>query len=97
MKIAGRDVQVGNRLFHSEYGLWVTVTRFDSSGSASVRVIFNDGRQHDFFIQNGGLQNGRRVLFWHEPLYLDLPSADTSKIQRVVDLLVAEFYGANTP
>ena len=89
--IANRSVKIGDRLFHAAYSSWVTIKSFDSTGAARAEAKTADGRIFQLLIQQGGHQNGRRVLYWHEPLKLDIPSSDISKYQAVVDLLVQRF------
>ena len=42
-------------------------------------------------MQNGGIINGVRVVYWHAPLVLDLPTANIAKYQTLLDALVQNF------
>lgn len=90
IKIAGRNVHVGDVLYHKGYGAWVRVIRYDPSGSAEVTFI-SKMKGRVFMVTEGGNINGVRQLFWHEPLHLDQPTDDVSKFQKLVDLAAKEF------
>lgn len=87
IKIAGRKVNIGDRLYHSKMG-WGVVQRYDSSGPAVLVVNLVPYGERKLYVRNGGLVEDQRVIFWHEPLKLDYPSADISLIQEIVDVLV---------
>lgn len=89
MQIAGRTVKQGDTLYHTGIQSWVTVVGFDTSGAALAR--FSNGQsERTFLVTGGGFINGKRVLYWHEPLVLDLPTHNISKIQRLLNAIVAE-------
>ena len=46
------------------------------------------------FYPNGGIVNNVRVVYWHAPLVLDLPTADITKYQTLLNALVTAFGGA---
>lgn len=89
--IAGRTVKVGDTLYHNGFQAWGTIKRV-GEGTAEYHL---EGRSHGnvrkLYITQGGNINGKRVIYWHKPLTLDLPTADTTKIQGFVDLLVSTY------
>lgn len=87
--IAGRPVRPDDRLYHRGFEAWGRVTRYDPSGSAEL-VIKGNGGERKMLVQNGGIVNGRRLVYWHEPILIDLPYANVAAVQRVVDVLAAE-------
>lgn len=87
IKIANRQVAVGDRLYHAKLGQWGIVTRFDTSGPAILEVEVPPYGPRKFYVQNGGKINGDRVLYWHTPLKLDLPTSDIRFMQSIVDTL----------
>lgn len=87
--IAGRAVKVGDPLYHTGFQAWGTVDRFDG-GSAVLSITGANGRPRKLYVQQGGMVNGVRVIYWHEPLVFDRPYADVTKYQRLLDALVAE-------
>lgn len=93
IKIANRQVAVGDRLYHSKLGLWGTVTRFDTSGPAIMEIEVPPYGPRRLFVQNGGKINNERVVYWHEPLKLDLPTSDIRFMQSIVDLLAQRLAG----
>lgn len=86
--IAGREVKVGDGLYHIGHQSWGTVTLLDTN-SAKLR-IGNAGSYRDIYVSTGGIAGGRRQVYWHQPLDLDQPIADIGKYQRVLDALVGE-------
>lgn len=93
IKIANRQVAVGDRLYHAKLGQWGIVTRYDTSGPAILEVEVAPYGPRRLFVQNGGKINNERVVFWHEPLKLDLPTADIRFMQSIVDLLAHRLSG----
>ena len=89
MVIAGRQVKVGDALYHMAFQAWGTVIGFDG-GSAKIRIVGANGHERILYAQNGGMINGARMLYWHTPLVLDAPVANIDKLQTVVNLLVQE-------
>lgn len=87
--IAGKRVKVGSRLYHKGYECWGRISRFDPSGSAEI-IVKSHGGQRKLLVQQGGVVNGRRQLYWHEPIQLDLPRQNVSAIQRIVDAVAKE-------
>lgn len=87
--IAGRAIKKGDNLYHRGFETWGRVTRYDPSGSVEF-VIKSHGGERKMLIQQGGIVNGRRQIFWHEPLFLDLPRQNVAPVQRVVDAIYAE-------
>lgn len=90
MLITGRVVNAGDHLYHIGLQAWLQVQTFDSSGSAIARVLGGQV-QRDFIITAGGLINNRRVIYWHAPLVLDLPTSNITKYQNVLNALINEF------
>lgn len=88
--IAGREVQLGNPLYHTGFKAWGTVTAFDI-GSAKLAIIGANGLPRTLYVQTGGLVNGVRVIYWHEPLAFDLPMQNVDKYQNLLNALVTEF------
>lgn len=89
MNIAGRQVKIGDALYHIAFQAWGTVVGFDG-GSAKIRIVGANGHERILYAQDGGRINGARMLYWHTPLELDVPVANIDKLQRIVDLLVQE-------
>lgn len=85
MKIAGRKVQIGDRLFHIGMGLWGQAVEVDSSGS----VVFEVGNRR-LLSNDGGKINGKRQLYWHEPILLDLPMNDLGPYRRILEAILRE-------
>lgn len=93
IKIANRQVAVGDRLYHAKLDKWGVVTRFDTSGPAIFEVEVPPYGPRKFFVQNGGKINNERAIYWHEPLKLDLPTADVRFMQSIVDDLAVRLAG----
>ena len=93
IKIANRQVAVRDRLYHAKLGQWGIVTRFDTSGPAILEVEVPPYGPRKFYVQNGGRINNERSIFWHEPLKLDLPTADIRFMQSIVDMLADRLSG----
>lgn len=91
IKIAGRTVRKQDPLFHVGLNTWGVVEGFDV-GTAILKISGANGAERRMFVQNGGMVNGVRAVYWHEPLVLDLPTQNIGAIQSVVDAIVAEFY-----
>lgn len=89
VRIAGRAVRPGDRLYHKGYETWGYVTRYDPSGSAEF-VIRGTRGERKLLIQQNGVINGRRMVYWHQPIELDLPYANVQSIQTVVDTVALE-------
>lgn len=90
IQIAGRRVAIGDRLYHKGLGVWCRAMRHDPSGSLEVQVQNALGGRV-FLITNGGMHNGQRQMYWHEPLNLDMPFDDVSKYQELLDVLAERF------
>lgn len=89
--IAGRPVVVGDALYHMQFRAWGVVEGYDPGGAAKLRITGGDGQSRVVFVLSGGLSAGQHVIYWHEPLILDLPVQNLSKYQTILDALVAEF------
>ena len=90
--IAGRTVQQGDHLYNTALQLWGEVLQSEDSGASFVvefRGIGN-GNTRTYTATDGGFINGKRVLYWHKPIELDLPFADISALQRLVDLVLVD-------
>lgn len=87
--IAGSTVQIGDRLFSRRAA---TTGEVVAVGETTATAEFRIGTEtRRYIITNGGFVSGVRDIYWHEPLTLDLPKTQTSKvdkIQAVVDALV---------
>ena len=92
--IAGRQVEVGNSLYHTGFKAWGVVTGFDPSGPALLELAASNNQTATLYVQNGGIVNNVRVVYWHAPLVLDLPTADITKYQTLLNALVTAFGGA---
>jgi hypothetical protein len=88
--VAGRQVLLDDPLYHTGFKAWGVVIGFDG-GSAKLEINGANGQQRVLYVQQGGLVNGVRVIYWHEPLRLDLPFQNITKYQRLMDNIVAEF------
>lgn len=88
--IAGREVKLGDTLYHVGYRAWGTVIRFDTN-AAVLRLFGADGAHRDVNVISGGVVGSVRQAYWHEPLVLDLPVQDVQSIQRTVNFIVQEF------
>lgn len=93
--IAGRTVRKDDTLYHTGFKCWGKVIGFDG-GSAKISICGANGRERILHVQTGGKVNGKRCMYWHEPLKLDAPYQNIQKLQRVVDALVMEFGDAST-
>lgn len=89
--IAGRAVAVGNALYHVGYQAWGVVKGFDASGPAQLELNAGGGHKMTLLVANGGLINRKRLVYWHVPLTLDMPYADVSKLQALLDTAVEHF------
>lgn len=88
-EIAGREVKTGDQLYSISLQMWGRVVGTDMAGTAQVEFIgAGKGNVKYVTMTSGGFVNGRRVLYWHKPLSLDLPQADVSAYQQVVDTIV---------
>lgn len=87
--VAGREVFVGDPLYHIGFKAWGVVSGYDT-GSAKLELTGSGGQQRTLYVQQGGRVNGVRVIYWHEPILLDLPFQNVSKYQRLLDAIVAE-------
>lgn len=90
ISVAGTNVQIGDRLFSRRAGTTGVVVSVGSSTATAEFIIGTETRR--YVITNGGLVSGARDVYWHEPLALDLPKAQISKVEKiqdVVDALVA--------
>lgn len=81
IKIAGKPISSGDVLWHYGLRVWATV-RADAT---SVTVAGPSGQTATYPVQDGGLIAGRRQLYWHQPLVLDLPYRDVTKYQTMIE------------
>jgi hypothetical protein len=88
--IAGRHVLLDDPLYHTGFQAWGLVTGFDG-GSAKLEINGANGQARTLYVQQGGRINGVRVIYWHEPIRLDLAFQNVTKYQRLLDNIVAEF------
>ena len=89
MQIANRNVKLGDRLFHVPTNVWGTVVSLEST--AVVLELESAGQVIKIYVNEGGLVHGRKVVYWHQPLVLDLPIANVGKFQAILDTVVKEF------
>lgn len=90
ISIAGRQVVIGDTLYHTGFRTWGTVIGYDTN-SAVLEIIGQNDSRRKFFVSNGGMIGAVRQVYWHEPLVLDRPYQDVTALQNVVDALVLEF------
>lgn len=88
IKIAGRDVKKGDRLYNILFDSWGYVKRYDASGSAELELQNSDGTKRMMLVRDGGLVNGKKQVFWHEPIRIDLPFDATETLQGILNLTV---------
>lgn len=93
VKIAGRTVNIGDRLYSAEHKVWGTVVRFDASGPAIAEFPAKPRGKRVVYVQNGGIVNGIRSIYWHPPLHVDVPVGNLAELQAMVDALVTFKYG----
>lgn len=84
IQIAGRQVQAGDRLYYARGQAWGTVIKVENT--TGYLSLPNSANQ--LLFGQGGSVQGKRQLYWHEPLKLDLPTSDISKYQHILDALV---------
>ena len=87
IKIAGREVKVGDRLYHRKFDAFGTVTRIQTR-NIELEVDSSLGVRNKIYVENGGIINRRKEIYWHRPLALDYPEQDISKIQDVVNVVL---------
>lgn len=87
--IAGREVKKGDSLYHIGYQAWGSVIGFDIN-SVVLRITGTGAHYRDVHVATGGIAGGRRQVYWHAPLQLDLPHADIGKYQRLLNAIVEE-------
>ena len=90
IKIAGRSVPIGARLYHMGWDTFGTVTGYDPSGSAELSIVSSTGARRRMFVTEGGYINGVKQVYWHDKIELYLPIEDVSTLQKVVDLFSGE-------
>ena len=92
IRIAGRPVKIGDELYHTGKNRWGRIVRFDVN-SAVLRITADGGDELNYierFVTEGGVDSGKKVVYWHEPINLDLPYRDLTKVKRMLDFLMAE-------
>lgn len=87
VEIAGREVLVGDRLYHMTHRSFGTVTRIQPT-TAEVQFHTTHGQKFKTYVESGGIVGRKKLIFWHKPLELDYPDEDISKIQNVLDALI---------
>lgn len=93
IRIAGREVLVGHQLYHQSLRAWGKVVRFDASGPAVLEIEQRPYGIRKFLVTHGGKIAGKREMFWHEPLFLDMPDSDVRFMQQLVDVLATKLGG----
>lgn len=88
IKIAGREVLKGDRLYNILFDTWGYVKRYDATGSAELELTNSDGTKRAMLVRDGGLVNGKKQVYWHEPIRLDLPFDETERLQSILGLTV---------
>lgn len=90
IKIAGRSVPVGARLYHIRWDAFGSVTGYDPTGSAIMKLTNRSGMERNIHVQNGGKVNGVKLVYWHKKIDLDLPIDDVTMLQTVVNTVSDE-------
>jgi hypothetical protein len=90
ISVAGREVKIGDPLYHIGLRAWGTVTGSDV-GSAILTITGANDQSRSLYFTAGGMVNGKRVIYWHEPLVLDVPYQNIGKYQAILNALVQEF------
>jgi len=85
MNIAGKPVLLGDELWHMGFRQWVRVVSV--TPSTVVELVGVNGEKSKFVATEGGHISGRRQLYWHQQIDLDLPVRDISQYQEFVDAL----------
>ena len=89
MQIDGDQVATGDQVWHDRYGFGTVLSV--TSGTCDVR--FNASDRHLTFT-DGGNQNGRKVLFWSEPMiFTPRKNVDYTKFKKVVQSILDMMYG----
>lgn len=86
ISIAGKQVALGDMLYHTGLKVWAKAVRYDPSGSLEVQVQSAMGNRK-MLVTQGGNVNGVRQMYWHEPLDLDIAVSDVSSYQALIDLV----------
>lgn len=89
IKIAGREVKVGDRLYHRKFDTFGVVLRVQSK-NAELHVSTKQGAELVFYVEDSGRINSEKVVYWHSPIELDEPYQDISHIQHAVDNMVGK-------
>lgn len=76
---------LGDELWHIGFRQWVKVISL--TPNTIVELIGVNGEKSRFVVTEGGNISGRRQLYWHPQLVLDVPQRDISKYQEFVDVL----------
>lgn len=94
-QIAGRTVQRGDQLYNTSLQLWGEVLQSEDGGASFVIEFtgIGNGNSRSYTATDGGFVNGKRVLYWHKPLELDMPFADISAYQRLIELVQKDCKG----
>lgn len=84
IQIAGRQVLAGDKLHYRQGQVVGTVVKVENT----TGYLSLPNALEPLLFGQGGVVRGKRQLYWHPQLTLDLPVADISKYQCVVDALV---------
>lgn len=85
IRIAGREVKLNDRLYHQGFGLWGEVVEQDDMSVVVAIKGQGEGNVRRLIVTDGGLVSGKRQMFWHTPIVLDLPRGDITPYQFMIE------------
>lgn len=89
MKIAGREVKLGDELYSKRMQRFGTVRHISTDESMGIIIFLRkDGNPVEFTFVDGGYINDNRDLYWHADIFLDLPTKDISKVEEALMFLL---------
>lgn len=96
INIAGREVKIGSTLYHKHYEAFGTVSQFDRTGSAELIIQTSTGEPRRVWFTNGGKVNGKKLIYWHKPLEIDLPNTDIQPLQDIINVVLTKMKEFNS-
>lgn len=89
VKVSDKKVKNGDMLYNTAMQMWGEIIGVDDDGTAQM-LFRGAGRNNELqvTITDGGYLHGKRVIYWHEPLRLDIAIKDISAYQAVIDVMV---------
>ena len=89
MKIAGREVKLGDELYSKRMQRFGAVRHLTpDSGMGIITFVKTNSNPVDFTFTDGGYINGNRDLYWHTDIQLDLTTRDSSKVEEALRFLL---------